>query len=51
MAEKKEYTASQKVLDAEAALQQQKAAKPGEYVSAYEAPLQQAMDRILNREV
>ena len=39
MAEKKEYTASQKVLDAEAALQQQKAAKPGEYVSAYEAPL------------
>ena len=50
MAEKKEYTASQKVLDAEAALQQQKAAKPGEYVSAYEAPLQQAMDRILNRE-
>lgn len=50
MAEKKEYTASRKVLDAEAALQQQKAAKPGEYVSAYEAPLQQAMDRILNRE-
>ena len=50
MAEKKEYTASRKVLDAEAALKQQKAAKPGEYVSAYEAPLQQAMDRILNRE-
>lgn len=50
MAEKKEYTASQKVLDAEAALQQQKAAKPEGYVSAYEAPLQQAMERILNRE-
>ena len=50
MAEKKEYTASRKVLDAEAAVQQQKAAKPGDYVSAYEAPLKQAMERILNRE-
>lgn len=50
MAEKKEYTASQKVLDAEAALQEQKNAKPGEYVSSYEAQLKQVMDRILNRE-
>ena len=50
MAQKKEYTASQKVLDAEAAMQEQKKTKPGEYTSAYEASLKQAMDRILNRE-
>ena len=50
MAEKKEYTASKKVLDAEAAVQRQKAAKPEGYVSSYEAPLRQAMERILNRE-
>ena len=50
MAEKKEYTASQKVLDAEAAMQEQKKTKPGEYTSAYEASLKQVMDRILNRE-
>ena len=50
MAEKKEYTASQKVLDAQAAVQAQKSTKPGAYVSSYETALQQAMDRILNRE-
>ena len=50
MAQKKEYAASRKVLEAEAAVQQQRAEKPGEYVSSYEAPLQQAMERILNRE-
>ena len=51
MAQKKEYTASQKVLDAQAAVQEQKNRKPGEYVSSYEAPLKDLMDRILNREV
>ncbi len=50
MAQKKEYTASQKVLDAQAAVQEQKNRKPGEYVSSYEAPLKELMDRILNRE-
>ena len=50
MAQKKEYTASQKVLDAEAAVQEQKKTKPGEYVSAYEQQLRQVMERILNRE-
>ena len=50
MAQKKEYAASQKVLDAEAAVEEQKKTKPGEYTSAYEASLKQAMDRILNRE-
>lgn len=50
MAEKKEYTASKKVLEAESAVQRQKAAKPEGYVSSYEAPLRQAMERILNRE-
>ena len=50
MAQKKEYTASQKVLDAEAAVQQQRQAKPGAYTSAYEDALKQVMDRILNRE-
>lgn len=50
MAQKKEYTASQKVLDAQAAVQEQKNKKPGEYVSSYEAPLKELMDRILSRE-
>ena len=50
MAQKKEYTASQKVLDAQAAVQEQKNRKPGEYVSSYEAPLKELMDRIINRE-
>lgn len=50
MAQKKEYTVSQKVLDAEAAVQEQRNTKPEAYVSSYEAPLKQAMDRILNRE-
>ena len=50
MAQKKEYTASQRVLDAEAAVREQGQKRPGEYVSAYDEALQQVMDRILNRE-
>ena len=50
MAQKKEYAASQKVLEAEAAVQEQKNKKPEQYQSAYEAQLKQVMDRILNRE-
>ena len=50
MAQKKEYTASQKVLAAEAAVEQQKERKPEAYQSAYEDALKQVMDRILNRE-
>lgn len=50
MAEKKEYTVSQKVLDAQAAVEKQQSEKPGEYVSSYEPALKQAMERILNRE-
>lgn len=50
MAQKKEYAASQKVLEAEAAVQEQKNKKPEQYQSAYESQLKQVMDRILNRE-
>lgn len=50
MAQKKEYTASQKVLEAQAAVEQQKAQKPREYTSAYDDALKQVMERILNRE-
>ena len=50
MAQKKEYTASQKVLEAEAAVERQKAKKPEGYQSAYDDALKQVMDRVLNRE-
>lgn len=50
MAQKKEYTASQRVLDAQAAVEAQKSAKPADYQSAYDAQLEQVMERILNRE-
>lgn len=50
MAQKKEYAPSQKVLAAEAAVEQQKERKPEAYQSAYEDALKQVMDRILNRE-
>ena len=50
MAQKKEYTASQKVLEAEAAVERQKAQKPEGYQSAYDDALKQVMDRVLNRE-
>lgn len=50
MAQKKEYAASQKVLEAEAAVEQQQGQKPQAYQSAYDDALKQVMDRILNRE-
>lgn len=50
MAQKKEYTASQKVLAAEAAVEQQKGQRPEAYQSAYEDALKRVMDRVLNRE-
>lgn len=50
MAQKKEYTASQRVLDAQAAVEAQKSTKPADYQSAYDAQLEQVMERILNRE-
>ena len=50
MAEKKKYTASQKVLDAEAAVQAHQKTKPGAFSSAYEEELKQVMERILGRE-
>lgn len=48
--EKKEYTPSRKVLEAEAAVGAQKEARPGEYRSGWEEQLKQVMERILNRE-
>lgn len=50
MALKKDYTPSQSVLDAGAAVEEQKRRKPGEYTSAYEESLRRVMDQILNRE-
>lgn len=50
MAEKKTYTASQKVLNAEAAVQEHQKTKPGAFSSAYEEALKALMERILNRE-
>ena len=50
MAEKKKYTASQKVLDAEATVQAHQKTKPGVFSSAYEEELKQVMERILGRE-
>lgn len=50
MAKKKEYTASQQVLDAQAAMERQLKFKPTEGTSAYEASLQGVLDQILNRQ-
>ena len=46
----KEYVESDAVKAAKAALEQQMAAKPGEYQSQWQNSLNQAMDKILNRE-
>lgn len=50
MAEKNEYTPSQKVKELEAAVQAQKEARPGEYKSGWDRQMQDVMERILNRE-
>lgn len=50
MSEKKEYTPSEKVTEAENAAAAQGAQKPGVYASPYEAQLRDAMERIVNRE-
>lgn len=47
---KKKYTAGKEVQDAEDALAIQSSIKPGAYTSLWEAQLQSAMDRILNRQ-
>lgn len=47
---KKKYTAGKQVQDAEDALAIQGSTKPGAYTSLWEAQLQSAMDRILNRQ-
>lgn len=50
MAQKKEYTASEKVRQAQAAVEAHESAKPETFSSAYDGALRQVMDRILNRE-
>ena len=50
MAQKKKYTASKKVVNAQAAVQAHQNKKPGDFSSAYEEELKQVMERILNRE-
>lgn len=47
---KKKYTAGREVQDAEDALAIQSSTRPGAYTSLWEAQLQSAMDRILNRQ-
>ena len=47
---KKKYTAGKEVLDAGDALAIQGSTKPGAYTSLWEAQLQSAMDKILNRQ-
>lgn len=46
----KTYTPSQLVADAQAAVEAQQGSRPGEYQSAWEALLQEAMEQILNRD-
>lgn len=50
MAQKKEYTASEKVQQAQAAVEKHESTKPETFSSAYDGALRQVMDRILNRE-
>lgn len=50
MAQKKEYTASEKVQQAQAAVEAHENTKPETFSSAYDGALRQVMDRILNRE-
>lgn len=50
MADKKEYVPSQKVKEAEAAVEAQKNNRPEAYRSGWDAQMKEAMDRILNRE-
>ena len=43
------YQKSQAVLDAEQQLAEHQAAKPGEYVSAYQSRIDSLLDQVLNR--